>query len=100
MSQAPSLESLLKPFVQLIVREGGSYTCVARKTDELESLARDLKVRGALSVRTIAGDFLDLSFQRHVISSLGERPLDLAFLAWGVLGDDQRAQVQPEECAQ
>ncbi len=71
---------------------------VARKTDELESLARDLKCVVHCRLGRLPVILLDLSFSEACHFLARERPLDLAFLAWGVSGDDQELKSNLRMC--
>lgn len=85
---------------RLIQIEKTELILVARKSEELQTLADDLKIRGALSVEIFVGDLCDIHFQKKLIAEMNHQPLDIAYLCWGVLGDDRLAQSDPQRCAQ
>ena len=63
--------------------EGANIFLVGRSTEKVEAVAADLRVRGAAYVDT--ADLLS-----HAITSLGG--LDVAYLAFGILGEQPRAE--------
>lgn len=74
--------------------QGASLFLVARKADKLAAVAADLRARGAAFVDTAVSD-LDNTEQHpallaHAVNSLAG--LDVAYLAHGVLGDQQQAE--------
>jgi len=76
-------------------QRGDQLLLVARNPEKLAIVAADLKTRGAASVQTVVAD-LDVTaghaqLLAGTIHSLGG--LDIAYLAHGVLGDQQQAEV-------
>ncbi|QBD79191.1 SDR family oxidoreductase [Ktedonosporobacter rubrisoli] len=80
-------------------REGAELFLVARSADKLETIAADLRVRGAQQVETFALDVNEL--ERHqelfdaALSALGE--LDLLFISYGTLGDQRKCELSVDE---
>jgi short-subunit dehydrogenase len=79
---------------RLWAARGDSLFLVARSEDKLESVAADLRTRGAGYVGTAVAD-LDQTASHpellaHAVNSLGG--MDIAFLALGVLGDATEAE--------
>ncbi len=75
-------------------QQGASLFLVARSADKLAAVAADLKTRGAAFVDTAVVDLDDTaqhpSLLTHGINSLGG--MDVAYLAHGILGDQQAAE--------
>jgi decaprenylphospho-beta-D-erythro-pentofuranosid-2-ulose 2-reductase len=82
---------------RLLAERGSSFYLVARDPEKLATVAADLQTRGAASVGTCAMD-LD-QVQAHpdllarAVQSLGT--VEMALLAYGVLGDQLAAQADP-----
>lgn len=74
--------------------QGASLFLVARSADKLAAVAADLRARGASFVDTAVADLDDTdrhpALLAHAVNSL--TGLDVAYLAHGVLGDQQRAE--------
>ena len=75
--------------IRLWAARGDSLFLVARNADKLNAVAADASVRGAAHVDTAAADLNDTAphpaLLAHAVNSLAG--LDIAFLAFGVLGD-------------
>lgn len=80
--------------VRLWAARGDSLYLVARNADRLAAVAADARTRGALQVDTAVANLDDTAAHpellAHAINALGG--LDIAFLALGVLGDQQQAE--------
>ena len=67
---------------------------VARNPEKLAAVAADLKTRGAAYVGTAVADLDDTDkhaeLLSHAINSL--TGMDIAYLAYGILGDQPRAE--------
>lgn len=74
--------------------EGASLFLVARNAEKLAAVAADLKIRGAQYVHTAVADLDDTSIHpellAHAVNSL--TGLDVAYLTYGVLGDQSKAE--------
>jgi decaprenylphospho-beta-D-erythro-pentofuranosid-2-ulose 2-reductase len=82
-----------------LASRGCSFYLVARSKAKLESIAGDLQTRGAASVAVQVLDLDDTSRHVAMLESAAEAlgAIDLALIAHGVLGDQDRAQA--EYCA-
>src|SRR5271156_6432516 len=74
--------------------QGASLFLVARNAEKLAAVAADLKTRGASYVDTAVADLEDTDqhpdLLAHPINSL--TGMDIAYLAYGILGDQTQAQ--------
>ncbi len=77
-----------------LASQGAHFFLVARNSDRLDAVQRDLLTRGAASVAAQAMDLDDtaahLAMLAAAVQSLGT--IDLALIAHGVLGDHKQAQ--------
>ena len=82
--------------------QGAQLFLVARNPEKLAAVAADLKTRGAAYVGTAVADLDDTDkhaeLLSHAINSL--TGMDIAYLAYGVLGDQPRAEQDFEHAAQ
>jgi short-subunit dehydrogenase len=82
--------------------QGAQMFLVARNPERLASVAADLRTRGAGYVGTAVADLDDTdrhaALLTHAINSL--TGLDIAYLAYGILGDQARAEQDFEHAAQ
>lgn len=80
---------------------GDRLLLAARRAEALESMARDLKVRGAASVATWAGDLADPEAHPALLEALRRElgGIDIVLLAWGTLTDQARAEAEPAYAA-
>lgn len=83
---------------RLYAREGANLALLGRFADQLASTQQDLEVRGAGKVVTHALDLATTSGQTALLSQMaGELGLiDVLVLAYGVLGDQERARSDGE----
>jgi decaprenylphospho-beta-D-erythro-pentofuranosid-2-ulose 2-reductase len=79
--------------------EGAEILLVGRTASKLESIASDLKVRGAGRVEMYLLDLCDLSRHQELwdqaLGRLGE--IDILLVAYGTLGDQRRCELSVEE---
>jgi decaprenylphospho-beta-D-erythro-pentofuranosid-2-ulose 2-reductase len=78
---------------------GSEFVLLGRNTERLESVAADLKTRGASLVNFLACDLADLSTQTssfEQILSFCKQP-DLVILGYGILGDQIDCQESLDE---
>lgn len=77
---------------------GRRVVLAARRPAELTAEVAAVSAAGAVSVDTVAFDADDLAGQSKVVDELIARygPIDLAILAFGILGSQQRSEVDPE----
>jgi short-subunit dehydrogenase len=82
--------------------QGAQLFLVARNPEKLAAVAADLKTRGAAYVGTAVADLDDTDkhadLLSHAINSL--TGMDVAYLAYGILGDQPRAEQDFEHAAQ
>ena len=82
--------------------QGASLFLVARNPEKLAAVAADLKVRGASYVDTAVADLDDTDkhpeLLAHAVNSL--TGMDIAYLAHGILGDQDEAQQDFNTAAQ
>ena len=82
--------------------QGAQMFLIARNPEKLASVAADLKTRGAAYVGTAVADLDDTDkhaeLLSHAINSL--TGMDVAYLAYGILGDEPRAEQDFEHAAQ
>jgi decaprenylphospho-beta-D-erythro-pentofuranosid-2-ulose 2-reductase len=75
-------------------REGVEFFLVGRSPEKLEDICNDLKVRGAKRVETYVLDVTDLDRHQEMIEAAITKldGLDMALIAHGTLGDQQKCQ--------
>jgi decaprenylphospho-beta-D-erythro-pentofuranosid-2-ulose 2-reductase len=82
--------------------QGAQMFLVARNAEKLASVAADLKTRGASYIGTAVADLDDTEkhaeLLSHAVNSL--TGMDVAYLAYGILGDQPRAEQEFEHAAQ
>jgi decaprenylphospho-beta-D-erythro-pentofuranosid-2-ulose 2-reductase len=82
--------------------QGAQLFLVARNQDKLAAVATDLRTRGAAYVGTAVADLDDTDrhaeLLTHAINSL--TGMDIAYLTYGILGDQLRAEQDFEHAAQ
>lgn len=84
---------------KLFARDGASFVLVARSPEKLNTIAGDLRVRGAKEVETIEADLADFAHQQEVVEA-ALKPfggLDVALVAYGTLGDQQASEQDAAE---
>ncbi|MGD9620797.1 MAG: SDR family NAD(P)-dependent oxidoreductase [Mycolicibacterium sp.] len=80
---------------------GATVVLAARRPDELDQEVADLKRAGAAAVHTRYFDANDLSSHRGVVEAITVEcgPIDIAVLAFGILGDQARAETDAGHAA-
>ena len=80
---------------ELVQRRARTIVLAVRKPETVADVASELRAAGATTVETIAFDALDTSSHESLIDDVFERfgDIDLALLAFGVLGDQEVAEV-------
>ena len=74
-------------------RQGASLFLVARSTEKMAAVAKDLRVLGAARVEEIAADLADVQTHERVLATaFASGPIEIALLAYGILGDQDRAE--------
>src|SRR5262245_52322251 len=78
----------------LVARRARTIVLAARDPQSLQPLAEELRALGAERVETVAFDALDTDRHAALVDDLFDRfgDIDLALLAFGVLGDQQQAE--------
>jgi decaprenylphospho-beta-D-erythro-pentofuranosid-2-ulose 2-reductase len=80
---------------RLLAKPGTHFYLVARSRGKLDTVAADLRVRGAGAVATTALDLDDTAAHppllAHAVATLGS--IDLALIAHGVLGDQHQSEM-------
>src|SRR5262252_3128996 len=79
---------------QLVQRRARTVVLAARDPASLQSAADELRAAGATTVETMAFDARDTASHEAFIAAVFERvgDVDLALLAFGVLGDQEVAE--------
>ncbi len=79
---------------RLAGRGYGSFVLAARRSDDLDAQETALRQAGATTVARVEFDADDVSAHRAVLEAVADRhgPLDVVVTAFGVLGDQQRAE--------
>ena len=82
--------------------QGAQMFLVARNAEKLAAVAADLKVRGAAYVGTAVADLDDTDKHAELLANAVNSltGMDIAYLAYGVLGDQPRAEQDFEHAAQ
>ena len=82
---------------QLVARRARTVVLAGRHPDDLETAAADLRALGATSVETAHFDADDTGAHGRVVDDLFARhgDFDVVLLAFGVLGDQARAEQDP-----
>jgi NAD(P)-dependent dehydrogenase (short-subunit alcohol dehydrogenase family) len=80
---------------RLLARRGGAVVLAARRSQDLAEPERQMRAAGASEVHLVEFDADDLAGHRGVLdAAVGlAGPLDVVVLAFGVLGDQARAEV-------
>jgi decaprenylphospho-beta-D-erythro-pentofuranosid-2-ulose 2-reductase len=90
---------IAKHTLRAFAAEGAKLCLVGRNPAKLETLAADLKIRGAAQVVSLVRDLS--AFERHAaivqeaFSQMG--PIDLVYIAHGYLGDQRKAEIDFNE---
>lgn len=76
---------------------GATVVLAARRADRLADQVAAVRAAGAASVHTVEFDADDVAGHPRLIDSIesGHGPIDTAVLAFGVLGDQARAETDP-----
>jgi short-subunit dehydrogenase len=78
-----------------LAKRGASFYLVARNAEKLTAVANDLRARGASAVFTCVMDLDDTSLHPQMLDDAKQKleTIELALIAHGVLGDQEKAQV-------
>lgn len=77
---------------------GRHIVLAARRPDELSEQVAKVEAAGAAAVHTVAFDADDVAGHATLVDEVIARygPIDLAILAFGILGSQERAEVDPQ----
>jgi short-subunit dehydrogenase len=86
--------AIAEQVARLFAAEGDRIYLVARRAEQLERIAADLRVRGAAEVFTYLADFDDTAAHADMLDDCAQRLGDItvALLAFGTLGDQERCK--------
>lgn len=80
---------------------GRDVVLAGRRPGELGDIEKRMREAGAASVRSIEFDAVDLASHRFVVERAAESgPITTAIVAFGILGDQERAEHDEEHAAQ
>jgi decaprenylphospho-beta-D-erythro-pentofuranosid-2-ulose 2-reductase len=85
---------------RLWAARGASFALVGRNADRLETVAADLRVRGATRTEAVAADCTKVDADatlKRIVKTLGG--VDVLLLAYGVLGDQKECERDPASAA-
>lgn len=87
--------------VALRLAAGATVVLAARRPDDLEAEATALRQAGAAAVHTVAFDADDLASHRLIVDAIvaDHGPIGTAVLAFGILGDQARAETDAAHAA-
>jgi short-subunit dehydrogenase len=88
---AGATSDIAKAIAREYAKHGYDLYLAARKPEELEALARDIRIRTGRKVEILKLDILDFDSHEAFYQSLEEKPLGV-ISAVGYLGDQQKAQ--------
>lgn len=81
-------------YCRRLAGQGASFVLVARRADRLDSIAADLRARGACETRSVVSDLSDMSSCENRFRDFCaclDTP-DQVLLAYGMLGDQKKAE--------
>jgi short-subunit dehydrogenase len=84
-----------------LLAPGRALVLAARKADQLDDQVATLTAAGAAAVHTVEFDADDLASHGPLVASIvaGHGPIDTAVLAFGILGDQARAETDATHAA-
>lgn len=82
-----------------LAEEGANFYLVARNPEKLKAVASDLQTRGAAAVFIRVMDLDDTTAHEAILTEAAQKldTIDLALLAHGILGDQEKAQTSYRE---
>ncbi len=94
-----ALSGVAEATARRLAADGASVALVGRRPEELAALANDLKVRGAAKASTHIVDLVDETNKSSRLAEIQEAlgGLDAILLFYGVLGDQMKAETDPDE---
>lgn len=90
---------IAKAVAYRFAREGYHVTLAARRPEQLETLASDLKIRHNIQAEAVHFDALDYGSHAEFYEQLSPKP-DVAVLVFGYLGSQEKAQTDFAEAKQ
>lgn len=94
--------AIAEKVARIYALQGYNLFIVGRNRDQLEIIAADLRVRGAQSVTTLAGDLAQVNQMKpqfeELLGSIDR--LDIGLIAYGTLPNQQTTQVDVDELQQ
>lgn len=81
-------------FTSRLATKGTSFFLVARNAQRLDAVRQDLLTRGASAVYTSAADLNETALHAELVAAAAESlgAIDVALIAFAILGDQYRAQ--------
>jgi short-subunit dehydrogenase len=94
--------AIAEKVARIYALQGYNLFIVGRNRDQLEIIAADLRVRGAQSVTTLAGDLAQVNQMKQQFEKLlgSIDRLDIGLIAYGTLPNQQTTQVDVDELQQ
>lgn len=91
--------AIAQDVAKIYASEKNEFVLVGRNPQNLEIIAQDLKVRGASQVQLFTADLNQFSEHAKLIDAIWAhlQTVDVVLLAHGTLGDQRKAEVNPEE---
>ncbi|HEX5458432.1 MAG TPA: SDR family NAD(P)-dependent oxidoreductase [Steroidobacteraceae bacterium] len=96
-----ALSGMATAIARIYAARGADLGLLGASAERLADLAADLRVRGAGNVKIFAGDLsAPISYEAIIGEFTGEMGgIDVLILAYGILGDQARAQRDPQHAA-
>lgn len=91
--------AVAQALAKLHANAGDNILLLARNEEHLESIANDLKVRGAKTVHCITADFTDIDKHPELLKTIASFSTDIAkyYFFYGVLPDQAQCEVSWED---
>ncbi|MGH7072777.1 MAG: SDR family NAD(P)-dependent oxidoreductase [Stellaceae bacterium] len=93
-----ALSAMATEIARIYAARGADFGLLGSSSERLADLAADLKVRGAGKIKTLAADLSASQSCDATIDEFADEMggVDLLILAYGILGDQARAQREPQ----
>ncbi|QGZ96549.1 SDR family NAD(P)-dependent oxidoreductase [Terricaulis silvestris] len=94
-----ALSAMAEATCRMLAEEGAQLALLGRDAERLDTVARDLKTRGAAGVHVFARDLLDTSDTPSALQAAADSMggANAVLIFYGVLGDQNRAETDLEE---
>lgn len=91
--------AIAEQIARLYAAQGAHLFLVARNSDKLDIIAKDLKVRGAAGVDFIVADLADFNSHKNIVEQAAVCLGDIAYLyvAHGTLSDNTACEKEPQQ---